>query len=265
MSVRRVLHVVPSLGGEDSDDCVAIRQLATALARLGIDNHVATARCSPKGAQPSGRPIVEEGVTYWHFQTHASFTTASLPMWSWLSSHIASFDVAHIHCLSPLAAAPAAVFARRHDVPYIVRPFDGPDDCVAKDRTSWWRRTRLDLLRSRVLRYAALMHFSSEAERQSVASLTAPVPSVVIPPAMPAAVAALPGGLRRRLGLAGSRQIVLATLPPDERGELAALIRAVAQMRAVVTDAVIVLVGDGPEGMDARLKAEMRAHGVGDY
>ena len=264
MRGRRVLHIIPSLAGEYADHGTAIRQLAGRLAELGVETHVATTRRSDRSG-PVHAPVVEKGVSYWQFQRHVSLSTLSWPLWSWLSKEVASFDVVHIHSLFSWATLPAAVLARRHGVPYIIRPLERSDECEGSHRLALWRRLRMAILRARVLRHAALMHFNSEDERQQAERLNVSMPSVVIPPAMSSAPMAASGGiLRRRLGLAGSRRIALVTLPTEERA-LGILLRAVVQMRALVSDAVVVLIGDAPSGMLARLRTEMRSLGLSDY
>lgn len=264
MSVRKVLHVVPSLGGGHPTQCAALPQLASSLARLGVDTHVATT-CPRRecGEEPSA-PDAQDSVTYWRFPRHLSFSTASVPLWSWLSREIASFDIVHIHSLLSVATPPAAMLARRGGVPYIVQPLDGLDIC-GRRTLSLWERARFCVLRSRVLRHAAMVHFTSEDERLVAERLKVTVPSIVIPPALPTAPVAQPGVLRRRLGLAGSRRIALAPFPSGSREELAVLLRAVVQMRAMVSGAVLALFGEGTTDLIAQLKADMRALGLGDY
>ena len=164
MSLRKVLHVVPSLGGEHTEHGAAIGRVASSLARLGVDTHIAATTARRESAVAFGAPVVDDSVTYWSFPRHVSCSSASIPLWSWLSRELTSFDIVHIHSLFSCATPPAALLARRLGVPYIVQPLDSLDVCGLPS-LSPWSRARFAVLRSRVLRHAALVQFASEDER----------------------------------------------------------------------------------------------------
>ena len=101
-----------------------LRDLARGLSGHGIDTHVATTDDNGPNRLhvPCGVPVLQDGVTYWYFPRQTRFYTVSWPLASWLSTHVAEFDVVHIHALFSFATLAAAFWAHRSRVPYIVRP-----------------------------------------------------------------------------------------------------------------------------------------------
>src|ERR1044071_2292764 len=120
----RVLHVIPSLGPLRGGPSEVLRRMASGLATAGITVEVATTDDNGPGRLdvPIADAILEEGVTYRYFPRQTRFYTFSWPLTVWLAGHVGDYDVVHIHALFSYAAIPAAFWARRYGVPYIVRP-----------------------------------------------------------------------------------------------------------------------------------------------
>ena len=72
---------------------------------------------------PLGRPVRENGVTYWHFRRQTKFYTVSWPLSRWLGNNVAHYDLLHIHGLFSFSVASAAYWAGHRHVPYVVCPF----------------------------------------------------------------------------------------------------------------------------------------------
>src|SRR4029077_17878043 len=100
-----------------------VRNLARNLHREGVETHVVTTDDNgPRRLNVHcGVPLQHDGVTYWYFARQTRFYTVSLGLSAWLANHVAEFDVVHIHALFSFPTIPAAFWAHRYGVPYIVR------------------------------------------------------------------------------------------------------------------------------------------------
>src|SRR5256885_663146 len=106
MPVSKVLHVIPSVGPQRGGPSAMVRQLARSLVQAGVETHVATTNDDgPRTLRvPCGRPVVEDGVTYWYFPRQTRFYTFSRPLGTWLSRHVSEFDLLHVHALFSYAS-----------------------------------------------------------------------------------------------------------------------------------------------------------------
>src|SRR5437879_1888763 len=98
----RALHVIPSVGAIRGGPGAMVRILAHGLAEGGVESHVATTDDNGVGRRldaPCGTPVVETGVTYWHFRRQSGFYTISWPLTMWLARNVGNYDVVHIHAL----------------------------------------------------------------------------------------------------------------------------------------------------------------------
>ena len=144
-----------------------VRGLARDLSRAGIDTHVATTddNGAERLAVPYGVPVVQDGVTYWYFRRQTRFYTFSWPLGRWLADRVADFDLVHIHALFSYATLPAAFWANRHGVPYVVRPLGTLSEWGMKNRRPWLKHWSFRVIESRVLKHAAIVHYTSDQER----------------------------------------------------------------------------------------------------
>jgi glycosyltransferase involved in cell wall biosynthesis len=193
---------------------------------------------------PCGVPIQKGGVTYWYFQRQTRFYTFSWPLTSWLAANITSFDLVHIHALFSYAALPAAFHARRHGVPYVVRPLGTLNKWGMLHRRPWLKAASFKVLESRIVQHASLMHYTSEQEKAEAESLGVRTPSAVIPNPLPDAAPARRGEFRRRHPHVGSRPMALYLSRIDPKKGLDLLLKAFDQVRRQVPEAVLVVAGD---------------------
>jgi glycosyltransferase involved in cell wall biosynthesis len=239
-----------------------VRELAGALARSGIATHVATT--DDDGPEKldvrHGEPIVQDGVTYWYFPRQVRFYTFSWPLSVWLSNHVSDFDLLHIHALFSFAALPASYWATRQGVPYIVRPLGTLNEWGMTHRRPWLKRASFRLLESRILKHAALVHYTSNQERREAETLGVKGISAVVPNGLPAP---LPEGsseaFRRRYPQLRGRRVVLFLSRLDQKKGLDLLLRAFAEVRRGVPDSVVVIAGDGQQAFVQHIKADAEA------
>lgn len=242
MAVRSVLQVIPSVGPLRGGPSQMVRQLASSLAKAGIDSHVATTNDNAAGTLDVelGVPVGEDGVTYHYFRRQARFYTFSWPLGAWLRAHVADFDVVHIHALFSWAALPAAFWARRRGVPYVVRPLGTLNRWGMTERRPWLKTASFRVIESRIVKHAALMHYTSEQERAEAESLGVRTPAAVIPNPLPPPVRSVGSSD----GTSTPTFVVLFLSRIDPKKGVDLLLRAFVHVRARVPGAVLVMAGD---------------------
>jgi glycosyltransferase involved in cell wall biosynthesis len=242
-----------------------VKSLARDLTREGIEVHVATTDDNgPKRLHvPWGTPVVQDGVTYWFFPRQTRFYTFSWPLSTWLARHVNEFDVLHIHALFSYATLPAAFWANRHGIPYVLRPLGTLNEWGMQNRRPWVKKLSLRLLESRVLKNAALVHYTSELERTAAESLQVGGRSIVIPnalPPSPGSIATL--GFRARYPELRDRPIALCLSRLDPVKGLDILLGAFAKTRERIPGVALVVAGDGNRPFIDELKAQADALGL---
>ncbi len=263
----KVLHVIPSVGPFRGGPSVAVRTIAEGLVNHGVSVDVATTDDNGTGqlAFPLGRPLMENGVTYWYFRRQMSFYTVSWSLFQWLAEHVDDYDVMHIHGLFSFAATAGAFWATRRSVPYLVRPLGVLNTWGIQNRHPLLKRLSLRLIERRILMNAAVAHFTSEQEKCE-AELVAPgIRSVVIPNPVAGVGADEKQSpelfLARHPDLAGRRVILfLSRLDPKKGLDL--LLNGYARTRAAIPDAALVIAGNGEDSFLARLRDQAQQLGL---
>jgi glycosyltransferase involved in cell wall biosynthesis len=238
-----------------------MRLMARGLARAGCEVHVATTDDNgpERLAVPLGIPVIDEGVSYWHFRRQTSFYGFSWPLTRWLARHIANYDLVHIHALFSYAALPAAYWARRRRIPYVVRPLGTLNRWGMANRHRWLKRLSFALLERRLLARAACIHYTSEQERIEAAELGVLQRSVVVPLGIEFdSFAALParGWLRARAPHLDGRTVALFLSRVDPKKGLDLLIPALAAMKSRGVPLTLVVAGQGEPMFEATLRRE---------
>lgn len=146
--------------------------MARALRAAGVEIDVATTNDNDRELLqvPLGLPVDDDGVTYWYFPRTSHPYTTSAGLARWLSGHVREYDIVHAHALFSFSTPLAATFARRSRVPYIVRPL-GTLARYGMQQHSLLKQISWQLVEKRLLKGAAAVHFTSEAERAEASRL----------------------------------------------------------------------------------------------
>lgn len=121
----KVLHVIPSISLVYGGPSQAIRSMAPALAKKGLQIDVATTTADGEKELdvPLGVPVKEKEVRYFYFQRQfPKWWTFSRPLARWLAKNVRTYDLLHIHALFSYPTLAACHFARKAGVPYLLRP-----------------------------------------------------------------------------------------------------------------------------------------------
>ena len=245
-----ILHVIPSLSPLRGGPSIMVRTMAAGLAQAGHQvDIVATDDDGPGHLDvPLGRPLREGGVTRWYFRRQTRFYTASWPLTRWLARHIADYEVVHIHALFSYASLPAAYYAARRGVPYVVRPLGTLERLGMQQHKPLLKRISFPLIERRMLARAAAVHFTSERERAEAAELGVRERCVTLPTGIDLSAYAqlpAPGWLAARARHLAGRTVVLFLSRLDPKKGLDLLLPAFAALRRRDPNVALVIAGDG--------------------
>src|SRR5947207_5580982 len=266
LPINKVLHVIPSVGPLRGGPSEMVRNLSRSLSRHNIEVHVATTDDNGPHTLdvPYGVPVAQDGGTYWYFPRQSRFYTFSWPLAAWLARHVSDYDVVHIHALFSFATLPAAFWARRRRVPYIVRPLGTLSEWGMKNRRPWLKNLSFRLLESRVLQKASAVHYTSDQERVEAEKLNVTTTAAIIANGLPDAPANQAAGrFRARFPELNGRRIVLFLSRLDAKKGLDLLFRAWTKVRDRAPQASLVIAGTGPAEFVNGLKADAAALGLG--
>ncbi len=246
-----------------------LRTLTRALARVGIEVHVATTDDNDHQRSPRDRrePIQEDGVTYWYFKRRFRFYSVCPPLGRWLGAHVQDYHLIHIHALFNYPAVAASAWAWRRRIPYIVRPLGTLNRWGMQHRRPWVKKVSFPLIERRILAHAALVHYTSEQERLEATELGVRAPSAVIPNALDGVnlPAADPAAFRARYPQLRDRSVVLFLSRLDQKKGLDLLLPAFRKVREARPAAALVIVGTGEADFAARLHEQARGLGLEDH
>jgi hypothetical protein len=185
----RVLHVIPSISPLRGGPSRAVIDMVAALRLQDVDAAILTTNDHGPGLHP-------ELVTG-RWQWHQGVPVLAFPRWSppvaalrefafspalslWLARHLKDYDLLHIHALFSYPSTSAMAQARWAGVPYILRSI-GQLSPWSLAQSPGRKRLMLGLIERRNLQRAALLHFTTKAERDEAACLGLVPPSLVLP------------------------------------------------------------------------------------
>jgi glycosyltransferase involved in cell wall biosynthesis len=244
-----------------------VRTMARGLAHAGLEVHVVATDDNGRGRLrvPHATPLLEDGVTYRYFARQTRFYTFSWPLTRWLARHVRDYDLVHIHALFSYAAAPAAYWAARAGVPYVVRPLGTLNRWGMEHRRPWLKQLSLCLIERRILRGAAGVHYTSQQERAEAAELGVRAPNAVLPLGLDLSeFERLPprGWLRQKMPCLARRTLLLFLSRLDPKKGLDLLLEAFARVRKRGADVVLVIGGSGSGQFEAVLRRQAAQLGL---
>lgn len=264
----KVLHVVPWISPSHGGPSRAVVDMVHGLARVGVTAHLATTDADGPGrrAVPLGQAADEDGVTCWCFPHQTRFYTVSWPLTAWLWRHVPDYDLVHIHTIFSYALVPAAFFAWRSKVPYVLTLHGILRRWGLRNRKRWLKRVSLYLIERRILGRAALVHYTTEQERLETQELGLfNTPSVVIPLGIDLSTfehLPAPGTFQHQYPQLAGRTLILFLSRLDPIKGLDLLLPAFARVHQARPDTALVLAGAGTPAYQAKLRAQVSALGL---
>jgi glycosyltransferase involved in cell wall biosynthesis len=171
----------------------------------------------------------------------------------------------HIHAVFSFSTIAAAFAARRHGVPYIVRPLGVLNRWGMEHRRRWIKRLSLLLLDRPVLRRAACIHYTSEQEARQAAPLNLRARLAVIPLGLDLADfdhLPLPEIFANQWPVTRERNVILYLSRIDPIKGLETLLDAFAKVVQQQPQALLVIAGAGDSSLQKSLRAQAKALGI---
>jgi glycosyltransferase involved in cell wall biosynthesis len=257
----KVLHIIPSIGPLRGGPSVA----ALAMCRALTDEGVA---CDLVCTNDNGAGVLDVPVGEWtmHEEVRTWFFRRMSPRWRpvrefqigegfspWLARHARDYDLLHVHALFSHLPTVAMAFARRHGIPYVLRPL-GILESYSLGRSPWKKRAFLALFDSANIRGASAVHLTSRRE-ENVSRIPGHASRWVIPLGVriPDGPAAAGRGNPPRI-------VFLSRWHAKKRIEM--LLEALSMLGDL--DWTLVLAGAGEPGLTDRIHSLVRQYGLGN-
>lgn len=250
----KVLHVIPSVDERSGGPATAIVPMCRALMQQGIEVLLLSTTAGLPGNVMQGEVLEYKGVPAIFFQSQLGESFKySRPLSSWLRSNIQDFGLAHIHAVFNHSSIAAAHVCQKSGVPYVVRPL-GTLDPWSMTQKSLRKRFFWQISGKRIMDNAAVVHYTSEAEKLSTESSLGLNHGRVIPLGVEAALTNSNGNLP-----GDPYVLVLSRLHPKKG--LDVLIDAFLSLLAKPQFAKwrLMIAGDGPVEYVSMLKEKARA------
>jgi glycosyltransferase involved in cell wall biosynthesis len=248
----KVLHVIPSVSDKDGGPTYAVQAFARAVQECSVEVLIATT--DDDGGRHRLRvslnePIERRGTSHRFFRRNLLVYKISMGLARWLGRNVKDFDLVHIHALFSFSSFAAARAARRAAVPYIVRPLGVLNRWGMENRRPFLKRLSLKFVELPILRGAAAIHYTTEAERDEAGRLRpeiAALPSFILPiPVEPPPNAATPEQFLNRFPAATSKKVVLFLSRLDPKKGLELLLHGFARVKTTHSNLILVIAGTG--------------------
>lgn len=257
----KVLHVIPSVGPLRGGPSVAALAMGRAIAEEGVECHLVSTNDNGDGLLdvPTGEWIRHGGVKTCFFCRRSAFFKAfnefqiGTGFREWLDAHIRDYDLLHVHALFSHLPSSAMGIARRHGIPYVLRPL-GILESYSLGRSAWKKRLFLAFCDQANICGASAIHLTSDRERE-VSIIPGKAPKWVVPLGVE-----IPGGVTATGGGSPPRIVFLSRW--HEKKRIGMLLEALAGLRDLEWS--LVLAGAGEEELTRRIHAQVRRCGLED-
>ncbi|WP_036026541.1 glycosyltransferase [Bradyrhizobium yuanmingense] len=257
----RVLQIIPSLAPSHGGPTFVAMNLSKALADRGHQVHLLT-------TDRAGMPDVG-----WLDNVDVRISKEVFAPYSYspdlsknLQELVPQADLVHIHGLYLYPTVQAARIARRHDVPYIIRPAGALDPYHLGRKVL--KKAIFDyFVHNDVLRNATAFHFTTGIEKDISLPRIFGNESIVVPNGLDVRkieLLAKPGQFRSRLGGAAAKRLVLFLGRINYKKGFEILIPAFAEAMRNVPDLHLVIAGNDDGHLPA-VRALIETHGLVDH
>ena len=263
----KVLHVIPALSQYYGGPVKAVFGMCRALNQAGVQADIASTDADVQGNLdiPLGIPFQMEGTTVYCFRCSLLRKYGfSLGLTGWIRRNIREYDLVHIHAFFSYVTVPLVHYAKKHKVPYIIRPSGELNTWSLKEsrikKGLYW-----SLIGRRCLNAATALHLTSEDERVAAQHLAPGTPSVVIPlgtdtfteEEFPAR-----GRFRKKYPMLDQKLLIVFLSRSDHKKGLDLLFPAISALAIGRDNFAVVIAGSGEREYEARVHDLVLAHGL---
>lgn len=246
----KILQIIPSVSLVYGGPSQMVAGLSSALARAGVDVTILTTDSNGDVGQaplevPLEVPVEQNGyITYYFRCSPFRRYKFSINLLNWLAQNHQHYDLAHIHALFSPVSSTAARTARKHQLPYILRPL-GTLDPADLQKKRQLKQLYASVLEGPNLQQAAAIHFTSEQEAKISERFGSTAQDLVLPlgVSLPESFGA---DVKAKFGIPMDKPIVLFMSRIDRKKGLDLLIPALEQL----SDFHFVLAGGNPQDPD---------------
>ncbi len=256
----RILHVITNLSPGYGGPVKACKELCASLANAGEDIAIYTTNLDYPVGQlevPLNKKIQQDGYNVWHFPIQFSPYIVSWELARALKENINKFDLVHIHGLYRFPHAVAAYYARKYNVPYLIRPHGSLDPFLySHKRHRISKRIYEFLIENKNLNSASALHFTTSEEMKLVEALKLRAPGIVIPNGLDADKydnLPLYGRFRNKHKI-GDEKIILHFGRINFKKGMDILVKAFAKASRTRDDVFLVIAGPDNEGYRSQLE-----------
>ena len=180
----KILHVLENISPPFGGPAKACKEMCVALVRKGTKVTIFTTnRNYPKGILnvPVNTQVSQNGYNIWYFPVQFTPYKVSLDMMKALRLHLKEYEILHIHGLYRFPSTIAAYYAKKFEIPYIMRPHGCLDPFLFyKPKNRLIKRIHEHLIERRNLNKAAAVHYTSK-EEMALVPFKIKVPSLIMP------------------------------------------------------------------------------------
>lgn len=255
----KVLHVIPSLSLAHGGPTRAMLMMEQALLQQGVEVDIATTDDDGPGrylrmpGHQEAAPIVQRGTRH-YFHKWLEFYKVSPALLPWLWRHVTDYDIVHVHALFSFSSVGAGLIARCKGIPFVIRPLGTLNQYGIRQRRPLLKRLSLRWIEGPLLRSAAAVHFTAEAEQQEVASLGLALHGVVLPLGVAPITVAGADNLATEFPQLTGRRFLLFLSRLDPKKNVEGLLQAFAQLSPEFPALMLVIAGNGDAAYEERLK-----------
>ena len=258
----KILHVVNSIAPKYGGAGIAPKMLAFAQAKNGHDVTVCTTNTDyPEGTLtvPLNTSIYSDGISIFYFPASYRALLISFPMWKWLNSNIASYDIIHIHGLYRFPVTSAGLISKIHGMPYLITPHGSLDPFLYRQSQNnlFLKRIYERLFEIPNLNHASAIHYTTREEAQLTQFLNLRAKPVVVPNGIDwESYRNLPakGVFKETIGISKDTKLVLYLGRINFKKGLDFLIPAFKLVAKLFPDARLAIVGPDSNGYASKVK-----------
>lgn len=257
-----ILHVIPSISAAHGGPSRAIIAMERALTAAGANVTTATTDDDGPGRRLSRQDRVAKsnGAKRLYFRKRVEFYKIAPALAPWLWNNAQRFDVIHIHALFSFASVVASVVARSRGVPYVVRPLGTLTSYGMTQRRPWLKRISLRLFEEPLLRGAAYVHLTSEAELDEAKALGLRFNGGIIPLGVELSdIRSVEPEAKSAASSDSACRTLLFLSRIDRKKNIEGLLSAFAMIARERQDVRLKIAGDGPAEYVQALKARAAA------
>jgi glycosyltransferase involved in cell wall biosynthesis len=183
---------------------------------------------------------------------------------TYLTRHVRSFDLVHIHALFSFSSTISAWIARMQGVPYVIRPLGTLSDYGTRHRRRRLKWLSLLLIEGPNVRAAAAVHFTSHAEMEEAKSLGLDFKGTIIPLGIDQEMIDAEADVRKSYPALSGRHVILFLSRVDPKKNLEALIDAIKLVDSPKLECALIVAGGGNSEYVDDLKRRAAERGIGD-